>query len=246
MEPKHSPEANGHIGIAAEVIIDLKGVGDSPQPRHGYAQAAGVCLIKGPVCQHRQGVGQNGLLGQPADKPPDAGGKVLHRLLPASDFRRHSLIADNGPGNQLGKQRHIQRHIQRVLLHLALSPIHIKNIGHGLKGEKGNANGQGDVSLRQPFPARQPVQVVNGEIQIFEHKEQGEVENHRQHNNPLPAPARGQQSKAVVHQDGEQHDKHKTGFSPRVEQQRGEQKKTVFEPPVKQIISRQRDRQKYI
>ena len=64
MEAEHTAKADGHIGIAREIVINLKGVCHDAEPCHGSGQCAGVGELKSLVSYQRHGVGEQNLFGK--------------------------------------------------------------------------------------------------------------------------------------------------------------------------------------
>ncbi len=56
MEPEHPPEPNCHVAVAAEVIVNLHGVGCCPNPCPQHVQGA-QALLEHMVRGHGHGVG---------------------------------------------------------------------------------------------------------------------------------------------------------------------------------------------
>ena len=148
VEAEHAAHADGHIGIAGEVIENLQGEADGPQP--GQQGRKGVAAhAKQLRCHLAQGVGQQHFFRQSHQEPLQARVEVVEPLLPGDDLLGHGFIADDGARHQLGKQRHVQRHIQGVPLGRDGPTVHIQHVAHGLEGEKGNADGHDDLGHRQ-------------------------------------------------------------------------------------------------
>lgn len=171
MESKHQAQPDGHIGIAAKIEVDLEGIGQRAQPRRRNGKASGGGAVKGLVRQQRNAVGQEHLLAKTYDESPDSSCEVLQIFVPILYFIGNGLVADDGPGDQLREQCNVQRHIQRVFLDLSAPHGDIEYIGHSLKGEEGNADGQDDMGLGNPS-VKKHIQVCNGEIQIFKDEQQ--------------------------------------------------------------------------
>ena len=57
----------------------------------------------------------------------------------------HRLVLHDGPGDQLGEQRHIRAEVDDVPLGRHQSSVHVDGVAHGLEGVEGDA----DVYKRQ-------------------------------------------------------------------------------------------------
>ena len=99
-EPQHPSKADGHVGIAGKVEIDLETVGDDTQPCRQYRGSSlrGCCLPQKAdvICQQHLF--------------PDAAGEALYSLgkevsgaVPVLQLVRYRLVADDGARNQLRK-----------------------------------------------------------------------------------------------------------------------------------------------
>ena len=171
-EAEHVAQADGHIGIAGEVKIDLQGVEQNTTP----------------VAQHRvAGVGEEILAGQTAGvgeyhffcktyhEAPQTGvdlgngdTAVLHLLF-------HFHIPHDGSGHQLGEQADIQQHLAESELGLTLAPVNIDDIGHGLEGVEADAQRQGDLRHRN-IQAGDGVQGLHHKAGVLKHAQQGQID----------------------------------------------------------------------
>ena len=109
VEAEHLAKADGHVGVAGEIVVDLQGVAQGAQPGEGGGQA--VPLAKGPVGHHRQLVGEEHLLAQTHDKPAAPGGEVRPGLFAVVDLLGHRLILDDGAGDELGEEGDVKPHL---------------------------------------------------------------------------------------------------------------------------------------
>ncbi len=73
-EPEHEPEPDRHVGVAAEIEIDLEGVGDRPEPGVERADRAG---IEGGVGNFSAGIREQDFLRQAEHEKRDAARKFL-------------------------------------------------------------------------------------------------------------------------------------------------------------------------
>src|SRR5262245_45679468 len=64
MEAEHPAQANRHVGIAREIVVDLQRVAEHSQPRVGRRQFGGRQLDN-PVGNGAKVVGENQLLAEP-------------------------------------------------------------------------------------------------------------------------------------------------------------------------------------
>ena len=125
MEAEDPSKTYGHIGIAGEVKIDLQHKGNAIDP----VEKDGL-FIGGPEnCrQLAELVSKQNLFAKTNEKPSQAQGKVTEAVLPVIELPGHIHIADNGAGNELGKQGHIGTEGNGILLHLHIAPVHIDGV----------------------------------------------------------------------------------------------------------------------
>ena len=97
-EPQHPSKADGHVGIAGKVEIDLEAVGDDAQPRrqHRGSSLRGCCLPQKTdvICQQYLFPDTTGEAFRPI-------GKEVSGAIPVLQLVRYRLVADDGARNQL-------------------------------------------------------------------------------------------------------------------------------------------------
>ena len=190
MQAQHLAHADGHVGIRAEVQIDLHHEGRHADPgaQHGHLlQRAEVLGKKAGIArrgvgqqqrvhQCAAGVGKQGLFGEADAEAPDAVGELFAAVTGDEEFLRNAVVAHDGPGDALVKQRGIQQHVPVFLFGGCIPPVHVRHIGQQLEGIKRDADGQGDardkIGHRSEQRAEQP--------RIFEKADQPEVDRRRQ------------------------------------------------------------------
>ena len=121
-------------------------------------------------------------------------------------------IPDDGAGDELGEEGDIAGKVHEVVGGLAVIPIHVDEVGHRLEGVEGDADGQGDVHLRQGGEGGNPPQRVHEEARVLKHPQGSQVQ-HDAHHQHGPAAALGgllvhQHPGKEVHQDGGDHNEH--------------------------------------
>ena len=95
-------QADGHVGVAGEIVVDLQGVAQGAQPGEGGGQA--VPQAEGPVGHHGQLVGQEHLLAQAHDEPAAPGGEVRPGLFAVVDLLATVSYLTMGPAMSWGKK----------------------------------------------------------------------------------------------------------------------------------------------
>ena len=156
MKAKHPAQADGHVGVAGKVKVDLKGIAQRAQPGEGHGQAD-AHRPPGGVGNAGQLVGQQYLLPQPHHEPAAPGGEIRPVLPAVEDLFRDGGVFDDGPGDELGKEGDIQPQVRKAALDTGLAPGHVKDVAHGLEGKKGDADGQ--ANDRNGDRKTQPAQV---------------------------------------------------------------------------------------
>ena len=226
-ETENAAHADGHVGIAAEIEIDLEGVGNCHEPAAPEGHIArGHQLIGDDAA----GVGQQHLLGKADEKSQEAFVHILGPDLTALQCRFNVGVIDDGAGNQLGEETHIHQKPSVTALHRHLAAVHIHRIGQHLKGVEGDADGQHGLQ-KGVFPAQKTGNHIAEEAEIFKVKQkaeaQGNAGDHADRAVQGTSGAVNQQTAEVVDGYRQQHDEDPFGFSPRVEKQRKCQQHTV-------------------
>ena len=148
------------------------------------------------------------------------------------------MIAYDGPGDQLGEEGDVQAEIQGVALRPHRAPVHVHEIGNGLEGEKGDADGQVHRAKGHPGQADEGehlVEVVDKEASVLEKSEQNQVEAHAE-TQRRPAGARrpkvvDEEARNEIAEDGGEHHQQVDPLAPGVEQQTGDKEQDVARPP---------------
>ena len=242
VEAEHLAQADGHVGVAGEVIVDLEGVADGAQPGKGGGEVPRPLQQEGPVGHQGQLVGDEHLLPQSGDEPGAAGGEVVPGLLPVVDLVGHRLILDDGAGDELGEEGDVQPHLQGGALHMAPAPLHVQHVAQGLEGEEGDTDGQ--LNARDHKGSTQPIQNTQRKSKVFKYEQDTQIEQNRHQHRHFRTRAGGlavghPQAEAVIDHDGEHHHQHEPGLSPGVEHQGGQQQEDVLglpPAPQKQIV----------
>ena len=145
MEAEHPPQADGHVGIPGKIEIDVQGKGNGVKPgeHHGRSRAFPIELYK-----HRQIVCQNDLFRKAHEKPPQTLPHSFPAVRPAVQLPRHVPIADDRPGNELGKQGDVGTEGNGVFLGRNCAPVHVHGVADTLEGIEADAHGQSQLQKR--------------------------------------------------------------------------------------------------
>ena len=246
-EAQNPPQADGHVGVAGKVKVNLKAEGKKPCPAPRNRQRPGVLRGLAALPQGPGGVGQQHLLGKARGKAAGSFGEVPGRDGPVNQLRRHGLVLHDGPGDELGEQRHVGPEADDVPLDRRVPAVDIDGVAHGLEGEEGNAQGQGQSQLGNGHPGKQG-QIRRQEVPVLEKAQEQKVEHHRLPHEPtgqpvlLPEPLH-QEAVGVVDEDGEEHNPHVHRLSPAVEKKAGQKQHKITPPKRRKKVQRQRQRQ---
>ena len=248
VKAQHLPHADGHVGIAGEVEVDLKAEGRDAQPAADGRQRPGRLRRQLRVPQCTDAVGQQHFFRKAHGEPPCPGGERRCRVRPVNQLRRNILIADDRPRHQLREHGHIGAEGHHVPLGGSVLPVDINGIAHGLKGEKGNADGQGQ-SQGGNGNAGDQREVGGEEIPIFKKAQQTQIQQHALRHEPpgqlVPAAVLlHQKAVGIVDEDGQHHDADIDRLPPAVKYQAGQQQGQIPPPEGNGKVDRQRDRQK--
>ena len=183
MKPEHHTEPDRHIRVRREIKVDLQRVGKGSQP--GRRDRGCAIEKENIVCELRDIVCDKHFLRKTIDEAHHAVRKVIPVLSAFHDFLLDPLIAHDRSRDQLWKKRDIEADIQHTLLRLRPAPVHIKEVGQELEGEKGNPDGERERNHAEVLVQKES-QLLHGEGQIFEDKEQSHMKENGQHKNALP------------------------------------------------------------
>ena len=247
VEPEHASQADGHVAVAAEVKVDLQGVGHHAQPGHGR-----WCHVHG---QGEDGIGDarhlvrdQHLLRQTDHETPDATGEQRYGHDTVRDLAGQIPVPYDRAGDQLGEQADVQGHRTRVPLGLRLAPVHVHHVADPLEDEEGDPDRQ--VHRFQGWQGHAQrgehrTERISEEAGVLEPGQCPQVQHDGRHQRPPVSRPPGQrQPGQVVHQDGGEHEQEVHPLAPRIEQQAGDQQHRVPGPGApRQQHGQQRQRQ---
>ena len=248
MEAEHPAEADGHVAVTAEIVVDLHQIRDGADPGGRdvqYLRTSAENGVRGGA--HR--VGDQDLLAQADGKAPQAGGDLLPVRGARIDLMRYIPVPDDGSGDQLGEEGDVQKDLRVVLLGRHLSAVYVDHVGQRLEREKRDADRQG-YGGDPEREAGQGVQVGHEEPGVFEHRQDAQIDRDGRGEPRLPALFFDQQGENVVEQGAGQHQEDVDGFPVGVEKQACCQQQAVlsFSVPddgVQDQHRRQKDAQEH-
>ena len=109
LDAEHKAQANGHVAVAREIKIDLKGVGQRGHPGVQHVHKIPVRnRVEHWICKHAQVIRQRGLLEQPYRKNCHAPVKVIkgHADQHRAELGDEIVVVHNWPGDELRKKGH--------------------------------------------------------------------------------------------------------------------------------------------
>ena len=186
LEAQHAPQADGHVGVAAEIEEDLERVGDKPRPGANRADR------RAPEPEHlvgedRADVGEQDLLGESDDEEPQPGMEPLERLHAVEDLVGYGRVADDRPGDKLGEAGDVHAQIQQALLRGDVAPVHVDDVGERLQRVEADADGKGKLEVRDEGEPKQRIHVVGKETLVLEEPYYQDVEDDGEGEQNAPA-----------------------------------------------------------
>ena len=147
-EAQQQGDADGDVGVAAEVGVDLDGV---PPDGHDHLRSGVLVGVGEDRVDHVGGEvgGQHHLLGQPGGDQPEG----LHvvdvvRIASPADLGQQLGPADDGAGHQVGEEGEEDGQVDRPG-RLQHPPVDVHHVADRHEGEEGDGDGQRDVEQRQ-------------------------------------------------------------------------------------------------
>ena len=173
-EAQHPAQPQSHPGIAAEVQIQLQGIGCDAHPcqRRGHALVADIAHL---TPQAADLVGQQHLHGQTQHEVPQSAVEILQ----TGPGRGGQLLLQGQrvhqrAGQQLGKQQHAGEKQQGLRLRRHPAPVHVDEIRRQLEGIEADGQGQRHSQTQEP--------------RIFEEEQAAEQGRQAQHQQPPAFP----------------------------------------------------------
>ena len=172
-EPEDGAETDGHVGVAAEVVVDLEGVANRSQPG-GHAVQLVDRLRKHFVGYGSQGVGEEDFLGEPYDEAFHAVGDLLEVHRAILNLVGDVVILDDRPCHQLRKEGDVEREFVDILLRLNFLAIDIHDVADGLEGVEGDADGHDDLD-EVDMSSEELVDVFDKEVEVLEIEQEAQI-----------------------------------------------------------------------
>ena len=136
VEAEQRGHADRHVGIGAEIAVDLRRIGVEGQPGIGRAHRRGVAIDR----VHQlggQGIGQQQLLGQAAgDQQPGHDEGDPPPIRPLRHQRQEMRGAHDRPRRQVREEADIDQHVQRAALGHRVLAVDIEDVAQRLEHEE--------------------------------------------------------------------------------------------------------------
>ena len=172
-ESKDGAETDRHVGVPAEVVVDLEGVTDRSQPG-GHAVQLVDRLRKHLVGYGSQRVGNENFLGESHDEAFHAVGDFLEVHGSVLDLVSDVMVLDDRSCHQLREKGDVERELVNVLLRLNFLAIDVHDVADGLEGVEGDADGHDDLD-EVDMPAEKLVDIFNEEVEVLEVEQEAQI-----------------------------------------------------------------------
>ncbi len=182
-ETHHARHADGHIGIAGKIEVDLERIANRAQPRRiGRKDSVGPV---GGVDHGAERIGDQELLRQADDEDHHAPVDVLaaQRTLMRLQLFAHFSKAHHWPGDQVREQEDINGEAGQLGLGLDGAGKDVQLVGQEMEDVEGDPERQDDVPVgdaRRQVDTRQVGQQASQEQQVFVPDQRRQVRRHQQ------------------------------------------------------------------
>ena len=252
LDPEQPSRADGHVGIAAEVKVQLQGIACRRKKGRGSVQGGEVLI----AVIHGKGkrIRKKHFFPEADGKPHHALCKPFGRKAPSSVILKlgnRGGVQDDGAGDQRGEKGHEAEVIQKPAMG-RVPPAAVDEEGKLLEGEKADPKRQQKLLCRQLCPEKD-VDILHKKIIVLENAQRPDVArtsgDEKDPRRPQRILFRQQEAHPVIEQAASQHDPEKAHIVPGIKPQGHPDEISLcqFEPlqPVEQIPAGQRQRQKY-
>ena len=238
VEAKHPAHADGHVGVAGEIEVDLHGKSEQPKPGASRANLREVAIEPG-LHEERGHIGDADLFEEPLRKPAQPAPGAIPRMDTVIDLGRNLGVSDNRAGDELVKEAHKEQELERRAGGGDLAAIDIDHIGNGLKGVEGDADRQRDLRHGERY-GQHGIEGLGDEPAIFEGAQKPEIDgqagDERGLGLPLASKPLHQQTVGPVHPGRKEQECHPDRLSPRIEEERDEGEDDV---PIGDVVPRE-------
>ena len=231
LEAEHPPQADGHVGIAGKIIVEVHQVSEYREPADRGGKFVGRC-VEQAVHRAADGVRDDHLFPQADDEAARALDEIIGGDVPIAHVLRHVRVALDGPLEHLGEEREENAQRHRVLLRPVCIPVYVHDVGYHGEGIERDADGKMQLRDAEGGAAEEPdrgVNVPDYERRVFEKYQGKKVEYDRQGQDLIPVPARAgkPEAEAVVHRHDREQEQGVGLLAPEVEQEARDEKQNV-------------------
>ena len=251
-ESEHQPEADCHVGVAAEIEVDLKRVGRDAVPGFERTERAGVERKIGDLAAR---VRQEHLFRQAEGEERDAPGELRCRMRPPLELVRDLGEPDDRAGDQLREHRHEACEIDEAPDRRGIASIHVDRVTHRLERVEADPQRKGDPERgvqsgsRKTEPGGERVEILRAEVVVLEKAKQGQIADHRYDQRGARRPCRPRvpehhEARDVVDRCRDEHQRQKEGVRPPVEDVAEDGENQMLRSPRRSVIEQKGDGKK--
>ena len=175
MNAKKACRANGDVGVAREISVNLEG---EEHGAHHECGARVICVIGEDVVDvDSAGVGHHHFFEEPPqDQPQPADRSGVVKLASRGDLGQQGRGTFDGAGHELGEEADKRRKLNQIVCRLKSPTVNVNRVGEGLKGVEADAHGQDDFQAPgvhvNPDSRPRLNPVFNEKVGVFEIAEQ--------------------------------------------------------------------------
>ena len=133
IKPEHEAQTYRHIRVAAEVVVNLQGVGYNTRPS---LQSAPGRTVKTRICHLTTWICKQHLLPKAHPEKCHSPGELRPRQSACAQLLRQKRELQNGPGDQMREHGHEAGKIDEILHRLRIPPVHINDVAQRLERVK--------------------------------------------------------------------------------------------------------------
>ena len=198
--------ADGNVGIAGEVGIDLQGV--EQQGGEVFERGIQQGVLKHTVDKRDgQPVAEDKLFAEAVENPEDGDAELASAEEEGFVELGNELVGtDNGSGNKLGEEGGVETEVEDIVGMAHFAFVYIDNIADVLEGEEADADRQDDGVGYGVVGGGDGVEDVGEEVGVFEIAQHAQVDHHaRNHQGTAALGGTGAACDFAVGQVGKAH-----------------------------------------
>ncbi len=172
-ESEDGAESDRHVGVPAEVVVDLEGIANRSKPG-GHAVQLVDRLGKHFVGYSSQRVGEEHLLGEAHDEAFHAVGDFLEVHRAMLNLVGYVVVFDDRSCHQLREEGDVECEFVDILLRLDFLEIDVHDVADGLEGIERDTDGHDDLD-EVDVPAEKLVDVFDKEVEVLEVEQEAQI-----------------------------------------------------------------------